>query len=52
MKTLHKIAIFGIIIQIGGIIYGIINNAEDVLVMSLIFLLVICIPLFDRKKSK
>jgi len=52
MKTLNKFAIFGIIIQIGGIIYVIINNAEDVLVMSLIFLLIICIPLFDRKKSK
>jgi hypothetical protein len=52
MKTLHKIAIFGIIIQIGGIIYGITNNADDVLIMSLIFLFVTCIPLFDKKKSK
>ena len=52
MNTLHKIAIFGIIIQIGGIIYGVINNAEDVLVMSLIFLFVTCIPIFDKKKSK
>ena len=52
MNTLNKIAIFGIIIQIGGIIYGIINNAEDVLVMSLIFLFVTCIPIFDKKKSK
>tara|TARA_B100001559_G_scaffold63791_1_gene51566 strand:+ start:828 stop:986 length:159 start_codon:yes stop_codon:yes gene_type:complete len=52
MKTIHKIAIFGIIVQIGGIIYGIINNAEDVLIMSLIFLSVTCIPLFDKKKSK
>lgn len=50
MKTSLKIAIFGIIIQIGGIIYGIINKAEEVLVISLIFLLVICIPLFDKKK--
>ena len=32
--------------------YGIINNAEDVLIMSLIFLFVTCIPLFDKKKSK
>ena len=52
MKTLHKIAIFGIIIQVGGIIYGIINNSEDVLVMSLIFLFITCIPLFDKKKGK
>ena len=52
MKTLHKIAIFGIIIQVGGIIYGIINNSEDVLVMSLIFLFAACIPLFDKKKGK
>ena len=52
MKTLHKIAIFGIIIQVGGIIYGIINNSEEVLVMSLIFLFVTCIPLFDKNRSK
>ena len=52
MRTLHKIAIFGIVIQIGGIIYGIINNAEDVLVMSLILLFVTCIPLFNKKKSQ
>ena len=52
MNTINKIAIFGIIVQIGGIIYGIINNAEDVLVMSLIFLFVTCIPLFNKKKSQ
>tara|TARA_B100001057_G_scaffold496906_1_gene599645 strand:- start:601 stop:759 length:159 start_codon:yes stop_codon:yes gene_type:complete len=52
MKALHKIAIIGIIFQIVGIIYGIINKAEDVLIMSLIFLFVSCIPLFDKKKSK
>ena len=51
MKTLHKIAIFGIIIQVGGIIYGLINKSEEVLVMSLIFLFVTCIPLFDKKKG-
>ena len=51
MKTIYKVAIFGIIIQVGGIIYGIINNAQDVLVMSIFFLFVTTISLFNKKKQ-
>ena len=50
MKTINKIAIFGIIIQFGGIIYGIINNAQDVLVMSILFLFATSISLINKKK--
>jgi len=32
------------------IIYGIINNAQDVLVMSIIFLFATTISLFNKKK--
>jgi len=53
MSKLRKVAIFGIIVQIGGIIYGIVNNAEDVLIISIIFLvLIFIIPnvLLNKKK--
>ena len=50
MKTINKVAIFGIIIQVGGIIYGIINNAQDVLLMSIFFLFTTTISLFNKKK--
>ena len=50
MKTINKVAVFGIIIQAGGIIYGIINNAQDVLVMSILFLFATSISLFNKKK--
>ena len=50
MKTIYKVALFGIIIQVGGIIYGIINNAQDVLVMSILFLFATTISLFNKKK--
>jgi hypothetical protein len=50
MKTIYRVAIFGIIIQVGGIIYGIKNNAQDVLVMSIIFLFATTISLFNKKK--
>tara|TARA_S200000501_G_scaffold347985_1_gene362826 strand:+ start:189 stop:368 length:180 start_codon:yes stop_codon:yes gene_type:complete len=51
MKTINKVAIFGIIIQVGGIIYGIINNAQDVLVMSILFLFATSISLINKKNS-
>ncbi|MFL2634146.1 MAG: hypothetical protein ACJ0OM_04075 [Candidatus Marisimplicoccus sp.] len=51
MKTINKVAVFGIIIQAGGIIYGIINNAQDVLVMSILFLFATSISLFNKKNS-
>ena len=51
MKTLHKIAIFGIIVQLAGLIYGIINKAEDIIVMCLIFMFVSTVALFDKKNK-
>ena len=47
----NKIAIFGIIVQLGGLIYGIINKAEDIIVMCLIFMFISTIALFDKKKK-
>ena len=50
MKTKNKVAILGIIVQVAGLIYGIVNNAEDVIVICLIFLFISTLPLFDKKK--
>ena len=47
----NKIAIFGIIVQLAGLIYGIINKAEDIIVMCLIFMFVSTVALFDKKKK-
>ncbi len=35
----NKIAIFGIIVQLARLIYGIVNKAEDIIVMCLILCL-------------
>jgi hypothetical protein len=50
MKKLSKIALFGIIVQSAGLIYGIVNKAEDIIIMCLIFIFVSSLPLFDNKK--
>ena len=50
MKKLPKIALFGILVQSAGLIYGIVNKAEDIIIMCLIFMFVSCLPLFDKKK--
>ena len=47
----NKVAIFGIIVQLAGLIYGILNNAEDIIVMCLIFMFISTIALFDKKKK-
>ena len=47
----NKIAIFGIIVQLAGLIYGIVNKAEDIIVMCLIFIFVSTVALFDNKKK-
>ena len=44
------IALFGILVQCAGLIYGIVNKAEDIIIMCLIFMFVSCLPLFDKKK--
>ena len=36
----NKVAIFGIIVQLAGLIYGVINKAEDIIVMCLIFIFI------------
>ena len=50
MKKLSKIALFGILVQSAGLIYGIVNKAQDIIIMCLIFMFVSCLPLFDKKK--
>jgi hypothetical protein len=50
MKKLSKIALFGILVQSAGLIYGIVNKAEDIIIMCVIFMFVSCLPLFDKKK--
>ena len=47
----NKISILGIIVQLAGLIYGIINKAEDIIVMCLIFMFISTIALFDKKKK-
>ena len=51
MKKLSKVALFGIIGQSAGLIYGIVNKAEDIIVMCLIFMFISTIALFDKKKK-
>ena len=50
MKTINKVAIFGIVVQLAGLIYGLVNKAEDIIVMCLIFMLISIIALFDKNK--
>ena len=47
----NKISILGIIVQLAGLIYGIVNKAEDIIVMCLIFMFISTIALFDKKKK-
>ena len=51
MKKLPKIALFGILVQSAGLIYGIVNKAEDIIIMCLIFMFVSCLPLFEKKNG-
>ena len=48
----NKVAIFGIIVQLAGLIYGILNKAEDIIVMCLIFMFISTVALFDKKKRE
>ena len=47
----NKVAIFGIVVQLAGLIYGIINKSEDIIVMCLIFMFISTVALFDKKKK-
>ena len=47
----QKIAIFGIIVQIAGLIYGIVNKANDIVFMCLIFLFISTVSVFDKNEN-
>jgi hypothetical protein len=47
----NKIAIFGIIVQLAGLIYGMVNKAEDIIVMCLIFMFISTAALFEKKNK-
>ena len=47
----NKVAIFGIVFQLVGLIYGIVNKADDIIVMCLIFIFISTIAVFDKKKK-
>lgn len=49
----QKIAIFGIVVQLAGLIYGIVNKAEDIIIICLIFMFIATLAIYDKnEKSK
>ena len=50
-KMKQKVAIFGIIVQLAGLIYGAVNKAEDIIVMCLIFIFISTIALYDKREK-
>jgi len=50
-KMKQKVAIFGIIVQLAGLIYGIVNKSEDIIVMCLIFMFISTIAVYDKKEK-
>lgn len=47
----NKVAIFGIVFQLAGLIYGIVNKADDIIVMCLIFMFISTVAVFDKKNK-
>ena len=47
----NKVAIFGIVVQLAGLIYGMVNKAEDIIVMCLIFMFISTVALFEKKNK-
>jgi uncharacterized ion transporter superfamily protein YfcC len=47
----QKIVVFGIIIQLVGLIYGIVNKAKDIIVMCLIFMFISTVAIYDKKEK-
>ena len=47
----NKVAIFGIVVQLAGLIYGIVNKADDIIVMCIIFMCISTIAVFDKKNK-
>lgn len=52
MKNGKKIVVLALLVQVAGLIYGIVNKAEDIIVMCLIFIVISSIELFEKKKNK
>ena len=47
----NKVAIFGIVFQLAGLIYGIVNKADDIIVMCLIFMFISTVAVLDKKNK-
>ncbi|MGB2257796.1 MAG: hypothetical protein ACPH2N_06915 [Flavobacteriaceae bacterium] len=47
----NKVAIFGIVVQLAGLIYGIVNKADDIIVMCIIFMFISTIAVFEKKNK-
>ena len=47
----NKVAIFGIIVQLAGLIYGEVNKAEDIIVMCLIFMFISTVSIYDKREK-
>ncbi len=47
----HKIAIFGIIVQLAALIYGIVNKANDIILWCLIFIFISTIAIYDKNEK-
>ena len=50
-KMKQKVAIFGIIVQLAGLIYGVVNKAEDIIVMCLIFIFISTVAIYDKREK-
>ena len=51
MKKGTKILLIGLLIQVAGLIYGIVNENEGIIVMCVILMAVPCIQFFNKKKN-
>ena len=47
----QKIAGFGIAVQLAGLIYGIVNKAEDIIIICLIFLFISTLAIYDKNEK-
>ena len=45
------LAIIGIVVQLAGLIYGIVNKADDIIVMCIIFMFISTIAVFEKKNK-
>lgn len=47
----NKVAIFGIVVQLAGLIYGIVNKEEDIIIWCLIFIFISTIAIYDKNEK-